>query len=33
VADRLAGALGGKIRLESEPDRGTSVSVTLPAQG
>jgi signal transduction histidine kinase len=33
VADRLVGALGGKIRIESEPDRGTWVTVTLPAQG
>jgi signal transduction histidine kinase len=33
VADRLAAALGGKLRMESEPDRGTWVTVTLPAQG
>jgi signal transduction histidine kinase/HAMP domain-containing protein len=33
VADRLVAALGGKIRVESEPDRGTWVTVTLPAQG
>jgi signal transduction histidine kinase len=33
VADRLVGALGGKIRVESEPDRGTWMTVTLPAHG
>ena len=33
VAERLVIALGGKIRVESEPDRGTWVTVTLPAQG
>ncbi len=33
VADRLVAALGGKIRVESEPDRGTWVTVALPAQG
>jgi signal transduction histidine kinase len=33
VADRLVVALGGKIRVESEPDRGTWVTVTLPTQG
>jgi signal transduction histidine kinase len=33
VAERLVAALGGKIRVESEPDRGTWVTVTLPAQG
>jgi signal transduction histidine kinase len=32
VADRLVAALGGKIRMESEPDRGTWVTVTLPVQ-
>jgi hypothetical protein len=33
VAERLVTALGGKIRVESEPDRGTWITVTLPAQG
>jgi signal transduction histidine kinase len=33
VAERLVSALGGKIRMESEPDRGSWVTVTLPAQG
>jgi signal transduction histidine kinase len=33
VAERLVLALGGKIKMESEPDRGTWVTVTLPAQG
>jgi signal transduction histidine kinase len=33
VAERLAAAIGGKIRVESELDRGTWVTVTLPAQG
>ena len=33
VAERLVTALGGKIRMESEPDRGTWITVTLPAQG
>jgi signal transduction histidine kinase len=32
VAERLVVALGGKIRVESEPDRGTWVTVTVPAQ-
>jgi signal transduction histidine kinase len=32
VAERLVTALGGKIRVESEPDRGTWVTVTLAAQ-
>ena len=30
VAERLVIALGGRIKLESEPDRGTWVTVTLP---
>lgn len=30
VADRLVAALGGTIRIESEPDRGTWVTVTVP---
>jgi signal transduction histidine kinase len=33
VAEKLVTALGGKIRVESEPDRGTWITVTLPAQG
>ncbi|HSD28815.1 MAG TPA: ATP-binding protein, partial [Vicinamibacteria bacterium] len=33
VAERLVVALGGKIKMESEPDRGSWVTVTLPAQG
>jgi signal transduction histidine kinase/HAMP domain-containing protein len=33
VAERLAAAIGGKIRVESELDRGTWVTVTLPTQG
>jgi signal transduction histidine kinase len=33
VAERLAIALGGKIKIESEVDRGTWVTVTLPVQG
>ncbi|HEY7138865.1 MAG TPA: ATP-binding protein [Methylomirabilota bacterium] len=33
VAERLAIALGGKIKMESEPDRGSWVTLTLPAQG
>jgi hypothetical protein len=33
VAERLVIALGGKIKVESEVDRGTWVTVTLPAQG
>jgi signal transduction histidine kinase len=33
VAERLVTALGGRIRVESEPDRGTWVTVTLPVQG
>jgi signal transduction histidine kinase len=33
VTERLVTALGGKIRVESEPDRGTAITVTLPAQG
>ena len=33
VADRLVLALGGKIKIESEVDRGTWVTVTLPVQG
>ena len=33
VAERLVTALGGKIRVESEPDRGTWITVTLPTQG
>jgi signal transduction histidine kinase len=33
VTERLVTALGGKIRVESEPDRGTWITVTLPAQG
>jgi signal transduction histidine kinase len=32
VAERLVTVLGGKIRVESEPDRGTWITVTLPAQ-
>jgi signal transduction histidine kinase len=32
VVERLVTALGGKVRVESEPDRGTWVTVTLPAQ-
>ena len=31
VAERLVTALSGKIRVESEPDRGTWITVTLPA--
>lgn len=31
VAERLVTALGGRIRVESEPERGTWVTVTLPA--
>jgi len=33
VADRLVTALGGKIKMESEPDRGSWVTITLPVQG
>jgi signal transduction histidine kinase/HAMP domain-containing protein len=33
VAERLVIALGGRIKMESEPDRGTWVTVTLPVQG
>src|SRR5262249_13526895 len=33
VAERLVMALGGKIKMESEPDRGSWVTVTLPVQG
>jgi hypothetical protein len=33
VAERLVVALGGKIKMESEPDRGSWVTVTLPVQG
>jgi signal transduction histidine kinase len=33
VADRLVIALGGRIKMESEPDRGSWVTVTLPVQG
>ena len=33
VAERLVLALGGKIKMESEPDRGSWVTVTLPVQG
>jgi signal transduction histidine kinase len=33
VTERLVTALGGKIRVVSEPDRGTWITVTLPAQG
>ena len=33
VAERLVLALGGKIKIESEVDRGTWVTVTLPVQG
>jgi signal transduction histidine kinase len=33
VAERLVVALGGKIKMESEMDRGTWVTVTLPVQG
>ena len=33
VAERLVIALGGKIKIESEVDRGTWVTVTLPVQG
>jgi signal transduction histidine kinase/HAMP domain-containing protein len=33
VAERLVIALGGKIKMESEPDRGSWVTVTLPVQG
>ncbi len=33
VAERLVMAIGGKIKMESELDRGTWVTVTLPAQG
>jgi signal transduction histidine kinase len=33
VSERLVTVLGGKIRVESEPDRGTWVTVTLPVQG
>jgi signal transduction histidine kinase len=33
VAERLVIAIGGKIRVESEPDRGTWMTVTLPVQG
>jgi signal transduction histidine kinase len=32
VAERLVTALGGKIKMESEPDRGSWVTVTLPVQ-
>jgi signal transduction histidine kinase len=32
VAERLVIALGGKIKVESEVDRGTWITVTLPAQ-
>jgi signal transduction histidine kinase len=31
VTERLVTALSGKIRVESEPDRGTWITVTLPA--
>jgi signal transduction histidine kinase len=33
VAERLVIALGGKIRVESEPDRGTWITVQLSTQG
>ena len=33
VAERLVIALGGKIKIESELDRGSWVTVTLPVQG
>jgi signal transduction histidine kinase len=33
VAERLVVALGGKIKIESELDRGSWVTITLPAQG
>jgi signal transduction histidine kinase len=33
VVERLVVALGGKIKMESEMDRGTWVTVTLPVQG
>ncbi|HEX2501811.1 MAG TPA: ATP-binding protein [Methylomirabilota bacterium] len=33
VAERLVMALGGKIKMESEPDRGSWATVTLPVQG
>ena len=33
VAERLTIALGGKIKMESEPDRGSWVTVTSPVQG
>jgi signal transduction histidine kinase len=33
VAERLVTVLGGKVRMESEPDRGTWITVTLPTQG
>jgi signal transduction histidine kinase len=33
VAERLVVALGGKIKVESEPDRGSWITVTLPVQG
>jgi signal transduction histidine kinase len=33
VAERLTLALGGKIKMESEVDRGSWATVTLPAQG
>lgn len=33
VAERLTLALGGKIKMESEVDRGSWVTVTLPVQG
>ncbi len=32
VAERLVTAMGGTIRVESEPDRGTWITVTLPAK-
>jgi signal transduction histidine kinase len=32
VAQRLVQVLGGKIRVESEVDRGTWFTVSLPAQ-
>lgn len=33
VAERLVMALGGKIKMESEVDRGSWVTITLPVQG
>jgi hypothetical protein len=33
VAERLVLALGGKIKMESEVDRGSWATVTLPVQG